>query len=427
MKVESVDPASPLFGYVRPGHRLISINGHRIADSLDFQYRMSDEHVRLRFADDQGRTSDLHIDDPTAAWTGITLEHDPVSVCNCNCVFCFVRQQPRGLRPTLYIKDEDFRLSFLYGNYLTLSRLTERDIRRIFSQRLSPLYVSVHTTDDPLRRRMLGNSKLKPIVPLMRRLIRGHITLHTQIVLCPDINDHDHLKKTITDLAGLHPGVASIAVVPVGLTKYRKHLPYIRPFNRTLAAQTLDLIETCQRGFLKTLGTRLVWAADELYLKAGLDLPGRSTYEEVPQFENGVGMAREFITNFNRKRRSLKKLSARRRALFLTGYSAYPMWTDHIIPYVRPVLGSSLTVTPVRNHFWGHSVTVSGLLVGHDLLRAARKTSGDFDLVVLPPNCLNRDALFLDDLSLAQFEERLGKPAIVGDYDLLKTLTRAFS
>jgi len=406
---------------------VFAINGKRVLDSIDFRYRIADESVTIRFADHSGRELEFQLDMPDSGGLGLTLDDDAIKRCRCDCIFCFVLQQPKGLRRSLYVKDEDYRLSFTHGNFITLSNVTKQDMTRIIRQRLSPLYVSVHTTDDGLRLSMLRNQKLTPILSHLRYLSRNGITLHTQIVLCPGINDGPQLEKTINDLAQLYPGVETLAVVPVGLTRYREHLPDLRTYTTEEAAAVVDYIEMRQRELLELLGTRFIWAADEFYVLAGRSFPRRTSYEQMAQFENGVGMAREFITTFNRCRMSLRNMRSDRRTLFLTGSSAYPFLSRQIAPFIRDELKLNLSVHPVRNLFWGETVTVSGLLTGKDLLEQACDKAGKYDALVLPPNCLNRDNLFLDDMSLQQLQSSLDKPVVVGRYNLAETIREVFA
>jgi putative radical SAM enzyme (TIGR03279 family) len=422
MRVLEVTPQSPLFGHVRPGFTLVSINGRKVLDSIDYSFKLAEKRVRLVFADPKGEKIGFKFEYPSAEDIGLTLDDAKIRFCQNKCIFCFVHQQPHGMRKMLYVRDEDYRLSFTHGNFITLSNTTRADIQRIVKQRLSPLYVSVHATDNKLRRLMLGNKTLPPILPRLKYLTEHGITIHTQVVLCPEINDGAQLEKTITDLAGLYPGVTSLAVVPVGLTKFRDKLPKLRTHTVYEAEYVIDYIEKLQARFRKELGSRFVWAADEFYVQANREFPARSAYEDMPQFENGVGMAREFLTLFNRGRRSLKTLKPGKRVLMLTGESAYPFLSKQILPFLQDELRLDVRLKAVRNVFWGQTVTVSGLLTGQDLLRAARSMKKEFDTLVLPPNCLNNDDLFLDNLSLDQFRVLLGKEVLVGQYNLPRTI-----
>ncbi|MCX6834076.1 MAG: DUF512 domain-containing protein [candidate division Zixibacteria bacterium] len=426
MKVTAVHPDSPLFGRVRPNHTLISVNGQPVQDVIDFHFRTADETVELIFEAPGGKRSTFSFNFGSGDESGLTFEEPPVRTCKCNCIFCFVHQQPKGMRKALYVKDEDYRLSFTHGNFVTLSNAGDDDLTRMVAQRLSPLYISVHATDDTLRRCLLRNEKLAPILPRLRYLVDNGVQLHTQVVLCPGVNDGPHLEQTIQQLAQLYPGVQSLAVVPVGLTKYRERLTKLRTYTGQEAEDIIGQVEEHQRSFLESLGTRFVWAADEFYIQAGRDFPSHASYEEMPQFENGVGMAREFITRFNRRRSPLRGIKSRHRALVLTGHSAFPLWQSRLLPYLRKELRLQLKLEAVSNQFWGDTVTVSGLLTGQDLLQAARTCGEDSDIVVLPPNCLNQDDLFLDNMSLEQFRRTLDKTVVVGSYDLYRTVREVF-
>jgi putative radical SAM enzyme (TIGR03279 family) len=426
MKIVDVDPASPLFGYVRPGYAIKSINGASVIDNIDFRYKMSEERVDIIFTDPDGSELDFQFDEPYGSDLGLTLADNKIRTCKNDCIFCFVSQQPQGMRRLLYVKDEDYRLSFTHGNFVTLSNTTDEDIERIIEQRLSPLYVSVHATDDKLRRCMLRNEKLKPIIPRLRLLTENGITVQTQVVLCPEVNDGKNLERTIDELAALAPGVETLAVVPVGLTKYREHLPNLRRYNADEAKAIVRYIESRQRELFNELGTRFVWPADEFYIAAGLPFATRASYEEMSQFENGIGMAREFVTNFNRRRKQFREVRSDRNALFLTGYSAQPFLSEDVFRWIEQETSLNATLQPVDNDFWGHGVTVSGLLTGQDMLKTARASSPEYDTVVLPPNCLNNDDLFLDNMTLDTFTRTLGRRVVIGQYDMAATLREVY-
>ncbi|MCD6249360.1 MAG: DUF512 domain-containing protein [candidate division Zixibacteria bacterium] len=426
LKITAIDPDSPLIGHIVPGSEVVSVNGAAVEDAIDFRFRTTDEPVLLVIADANGTEHHFEFEAGEANDLGLAFDDGEVKRCCCNCIFCFVRQQPKGMRSTLYVKDEDYRLSFTHGNFITLSNTTDADLERIVQQRLSPLYISVHTTDDTLRRKILQNKKLAPVLERIKYLTEGGIELHTQVVLMPGINDGDVFAKTVDDLVALYPGVVSLAAVPVGLTRYRDNLPELRIHTPEEAGTTIDQIERYQRDFLKLTGTRFVWAADEFYVQADRSFPSLSSYEEMSQFENGVGMARDFITGFNRRRGGLRDLKSKRRALFLTGESAWPFWSRELLPYFKEKAEFELTARPVTNRFWGKTVTVSGLLTGQDLLQSAREAGDGCDTIVLPPNCLNDDNLFLDNMSLTQFRQTLEKEVVLGRYDLAATIREVF-
>ncbi len=426
MQIAKVDPDSPLFGYVRPGYSIVSVNGEKVLDEIDFRYKVTDESIDIRFADGRGKEFNFKFEEYIPGDLGLTFVSGKIRTCKNDCIFCFIVQQPQGLRRSLYTKDEDYRLSFTHGNFITLSNTTNEDIERIISQRLSPLYVSVHATDDTLRRCMLRNEKLAPIIPRLKYLGEHGITIHSQVVLCPKINDGGQLTRTINELSELYPLVETLAVVPVGLTKYRDHLAKLRTYNKDEAREIISYVDSRQNEFRKNLGTRFVWPSDEFYVIADEEFPPLAAYEEMNQFENGIGMVREFINKFSCRRHRLKGIKSDKRVLFVTGTSAYPFLKSKVMPYLINELGLHIELDVVHNRFWGHAVTISGLLTGQDLLRHARKNSERFDALVLPPNCLNNDNLFLDNLSLEQFRNVLGKPVYVGQYNLAASIKDIF-
>ncbi len=271
------------------GDVILAINGSPVRDLIDFHLLSQDAELLIEIRKPGDEIWDLHVEKDPGEDLGLQVEHPEPTQCGNNCIFCFVHQLPRGMRSTLYIKDEDYRYSFLYGAYVTLTNIEESEIERIIEQRLSPLYVSVHATDDQLREKMLG-SQAPSIMALLRRLVEAGIEIHTQIVLCPGVNDGAALEKSIEDLHALYPGVASLAVVPVGLTGYRERLPQLRIPTPEEARSVLTTIEAYQNKFLSASRSRFVFAADEFYLKAEKDFPPLQDYEELAQIENGVGL-----------------------------------------------------------------------------------------------------------------------------------------
>ncbi len=423
MKIVDVKPYSPLYGAIWPGARLVTVNGHPVADELEFHFHNTEDYLDLEIEVD-GATREFSLDAEACGDLGLTFEDAKIRICNNKCIFCFVHQQPKGMRRSLYVRDDDFRLSFTHGNYISLSAMSEDDYRRIIEQRLSPLYISVHATDDTLRRCIFKNEKLEPILPRLKELTGNGIAIHTQAVVCPEVNDGDHLRQTIEDLAELAPGVASLAVVPVGLTKYRQKLPELRPFTSDEAATTIDLVHGYHQGFRNRFGTRFAFPADEFFLQAGRELPSLSYYEEMAQFENGVGMCRQLITDFNRRKRFLPERVARPLRLgLITGASAAPVLEEFILPSLHKIDNLTIDLTVVENEFWGEMVTVTGLLTGQDILAQVGESRAE--VLVLPPNCLNFDDLFLDDFSLEQFTNLAGRPVVVGSYNMVETITRA--
>lgn len=389
------------------GDALISVNGEEINDCIDYAFTIADEHPSLVVKKKGGSLVETAV--PKEPDDDLGLEFAPLRVRRCRnrCVFCFVDQMPKGCRRSLYVKDDDFRASFLFGNYITLGALTEDDWDRIFSQRLSPLYVSVHATDPSLRSFILGNRKAPDIMAGLKRLAAGGIRMHTQIVTCPGINDGPHLARTVEDLAGLFPAVASIAVVPVGLTAHRKGLFPLKAFTSRGAKALLESVEGLGAKYKKKFGARLVFASDEFYIKAGEPTPPASFYEDFPQIENGVGMVAEFLGDARRTK--LPARIASRTVTIVTGVS-FGAILKGVLQRLNRVKGVSIRLVTVKNRFFGPSVTVAGLLTGQDILKALRGRNPGA-LVVVPAHAVKEDEdVFLDNMTLAHLERALGAP-----------------
>lgn len=388
----------------QPGDIIDAINGEKVHDVIDYRFLVADEQITISFHSKDGKTRKLVVDKDPDDNLGLEFSAFRITRCRNRCIFCFVDQMPSGCRKSLYIKDDDFRASFLHGNYITLGALSEHDWERIFRERLSPLYISVHTTDHSLRTFMLGNKKAPDVLASMERLAAGGILMHTQIVLCPGINDGDHLQKTLNDLSGLFPAVASIAIVPVGLTAFRKMVFPLRTFTRSEARAVIERVTRLGSRFKREFGNRLVFASDEFYIKAGEPVPPLSFYEELPQIENGVGMAAEFLRDVSRTR--IPKKVAPISMTVVTGVS-FSGVLKQALDRLRTVEGLRIRLVIARNGFFGPSVTVAGLLTGRDILQALKgKRLGD--LVVIPAGALKEDDdLFLDNMRLEQVEQAL--------------------
>ncbi len=389
---------------LQTGDSIVSINGEEINDVIDFQFFAADERLYLMVQKQDGRTKRLTVDKEPDDNLGLDLSPLRIKRCRNKCLFCFVDQMPTGCRKSLYVKDDDFRASFLYGNYITLGALSECDWTRIFKLRLSPLYISVHATEPDLRAFILNNKKSPNIMSSLKRLATGGIRMHTQIVLSPGINDGPHLLRTVADLAGLFPAVSSIAVVPVGLTAFRKGLFPIRPFTRSEARSVIEDIKRLGTRYKKQFGTRLVFASDEFYVKAGEPVPPASFYEDFPQRENGVGMVAEFLSEVSHTRLPAKLDAVR--VTLVTGVS-FSNILKKIADRLTKIDGVLLKQVTVKNRFFGSTVTVAGLLTGSDILHALRgKQLGD--LVLVPEAALKEDDdVFLDGMRLDQLEEML--------------------
>ncbi len=390
---------------LRSGDRILTVNGKDVHDVIDYQFLIADPDVIITVRTREGKKRTLSFAKEPDDTLGIEFAPLQIRKCGNKCIFCFVDQMPTGCRKSLYVKDDDFRASFLYGNYITLGSLTESDWQRIFTERLSPLYISVHATEPSLRAFILGNNKAPDLMANLKRLAAGGIRMHAQIVLCPEINDGIHLQKTLMDLSGLFPAVISVAVVPVGLTEYRKGRFPLRVFTRREARALIAEVTRFGVRFRKEKGTRFVFASDEFYIKSGLPIPPPSFYEDFPQIENGVGMVSEFLHGVARAR--LPKKIARLRITIVTGVS-FSKLLQRALSRLMNIEGLTFRQIIARNHFFGPSVTVAGLLTGSDIAKAlAGKHLGD--MVIIPAEALKaEEQIFLDGMSLARLANVLG-------------------
>ena len=414
MKVTQVNPSGPASKiHIRPGDTLLSVDGQPLRDRLDLVFADSSRGSALKLVDGAGKRRTVRIPAPLGDGIGMALEEMRPRLCGNKCVFCFIHQLPKGMRRSLYVKDEDYRYSFLFGNFLTLTNLTPGDIRRIIAQRLSPLYVSVHATDEDLRRRMLGVKQPPRLLPLMRRLAAGGIEFHCQIVICPGYNDGAILERTVRDLWHTGGAVRSVGIVPVGLTAHRAGLPKLRAVSRGEAIDIVRYVEDRQAGCRTERGIGFVYAADELYLKAGLPIPSWSSYDGFPQRENGVGIARLWLDACKRSPLGARTFAGARRATVVTGELAAPMVEAGLAAKLRRCEGVSADVVAAPNRTFGGNVSVAGLLTGADMLSAlSRERVGD--VVCLPPDSVNRDGLTLDDMSLDDLAAELGGEVRLG-------------
>jgi putative radical SAM enzyme (TIGR03279 family) len=285
----------------------------------------------------------------------------------------------------------------------------------------------VHATDEKLRKKILSNPRTPDVMPQVERLAQGRIEMHAQIVLCPRINDGEYLERSVRDLSAFYPYVKSLALVPVGLTRFRKNLPKIKLVSKAYSTKTVQMVDRWQRFFRRKWGSGFIYAADEFFTKSGLDVPRKTYYDEFPQFENGVGMMRQFLDSFQAKRRLLpRSLKKNLTITLVTGVSAFGLIKQVVNQKLKPISGLKIQLVTVKNDFFGHAVSVTGLLVGADILSALRKKKKLGDIVLLPPNCLNEDGLFLDDLTPQDLEKELGRKVMVGSYDLAEDLTSMF-
>ena len=416
----------------RPGDQVVAVNGEAVEDELDFRFKTSEEELELKVRL-QGKLEVQHVTKDYDEGFGVQLEEFRIKTCGDDCVFCFVDQNPLGLRETLYFRDGDFRLSFLYGNYVTVTNLRERDLRRIVEQRLSPLYISVHCTDDAVRRALMGHRTQHDRQAEKLRFFHDHgIEMHAQIVLTPGFNDGGALVKTILDLYALHARLFSVTVVPVGLTRLREGLTELRTVAPAEAEQLVRLVRRWQAFFRERIGRGFVYLSDEMYLLAGEDFPQEDEYDGYPLMENGVGMCRDFLNELAFQAEDLPAaLEAPRRLTLATGTLAAPILIERVKPVLERVEGLSVDVVPCENLLLGDTVTVSGLLNYRSFWAALKplKDAGRLgDLVLLPPDSVNFEGKFLDEApgkaTPADLATHLGVPVEVFQGDWVDVVER---
>ena len=413
-KIKSIIPGSVAHQLeIETGDELVKINGQNISDVLDYRFLIHDEEILLEIKKQNGDIWELDIEKDEAEDIGLVFEQDlmdNIRTCSNNCIFCFMHQLPKGLRKTLYIKDDDPRLSFLSGNYITLTNLDDKEARRIARYHLSPLHISVHAANLDLRRKILRNKKPDKLFEYLKLFKAAGITMHFQIVLCKGINDGAYLDETISALLEFNTG--SLAVVPVGITKYRDGLYPLEPFNSEEAAAVTEQVNKWQEKAKIKMGTRFVFCADEWYINAGLSLPGYDYYEDFPQLENGVGMCALFEKEFNDGLKSGPGEYKSACTGIVTGTSA-AAFINRLVGKVDP----EIKVYPVCNDFFGSTVTTGGLLTGSDVINQVKPkaTADKCKRIFLPGNMFRSGTdLTLDDVSLDEISGALGMAAVIG-------------
>lgn len=406
---------------LRPGQRLLKINGHPIRDVLDYKFYGYDSRLELE-VEQQGHIRHIPVEKEEGQELGLEFETylmDKQKGCANKCVFCFIDQLPKGLRPSLYFKDDDARMSFLLGNYISMTNLSQEDVDRIIAMRVSPLNISVHTADPELRSKMLGNPRGGASLEYLRQFARAGLQLMCQIVVCPGWNDGEQLTKTLGDLAALGPGVKSVAVVPVGLTRYRQGLTPLEPVTAEKARQIIERVDQARAECRKTRGEDLFYAADELYLKAGLPLPPAEYYGDYPQLENGVGLMSMFRQQLEGALLMVEENSPPPPPfLIATGLAAAPFMEEMLALCRQKCPAMQGRVQAVRNEFFGPGVDVAGLLTGGDIIRQTKGELRPGEELWLP-DCMLRhgETVFLDDVTVEQMEEALGARVRVVNVD----------
>ena len=404
---------------IKPGDALLSVNGNPVGDILDYQFHMAETNPSL-LLERGGREFSVRLEKGEYADAGLgfkTYIMDEKRGCGNKCLFCFIDQlpPPPALRETLYFKDDDERLSFLFGNYITLTNLTEAHIERIAAMRLSPINISVHTTDPALRARLMGNPRAGEVLAYIPRLAAAGIKLNFQIVLCRGINDGAELERTLRDLCAHYPATESVAVVPAGLTKYREQrgLCHLEPFSPQECREIISLIDAVGGENLRRHGERLVYASDEFFLRAGLPIPGAEYYEEYPQLDNGVGMSRDMEDSFLDALRGVKRSPRLRHVSVATGETAYPLIARLAGEFAKRS-DVRVDVFQIKNDFFGPGVTVAGLVTGADLERALLPRRGSLgEVLYIPATMLRREGdLFLDGMEIPALSASLGVPVV---------------
>lgn len=422
LTVASVEARSPADrAGLRAGDLLRAINGRPIIDILDYRFHAAESRLRMEL-ERSGASLAVTLRKQPEQDAGISFESDlgdRVHTCKNKCVFCFIHQMPKKMRRSLYLMDDDFRLSFIHGNYVTLTNLSEAEWARILEQRLSPLYVSVHATDPCLRGRLLGRRDEAPILPQLRILAEAKIDVHAQVVLCPGWNDGEALDRTIEELAAEHPsqtgrrcGVLSVAIVPVGLTRFRERLPQIPHVELEYAREMIARFVRIGRALRRRLGTRFAWLADEWYYLAERPYPARAHYEEFPQLEDGIGSMRLFLDDAQKLERGLP---ARAETPVSATLVTAQMPSQHIrglAARLSGIQGVDVNVCAVENRFFGGDIHIAGLMTATDIIEQVGAYAECRDAIILPRVCLRDDGLFLDDLTLDDVRRETGRSVV---------------
>lgn len=427
-KIKYVEPFSPAAqAGLLAGDTILKINGHDFHDILEYRYLTAEYEVELEIRKINGDTETVLI---TNDYEDLGIEFnegliDEAQSCHNKCIFCFIDQLPKGMRETVYFKDDDTRLSFLQGNYVTLTNLSDEEIDRLIQMRVSPINVSVHATDPELRCMMLHNRFAGKCYDIMKSFADNGIIMNCQIVLCPSINDGEQLDKTIRDLEALYPNVNSVSAVPVGLTRYREGLYKLESYTKETAARIIAQVSEHQERMLNTIGTRLIYLSDEFYIKAELPIPEPDSYEGFPQLENGVGLVASLKEEFDAAIKLVEKKAYARKSVMLATGEIVGDFISELGARVEKASGIEVRVYPIKNNFFGGEVNVSGLVTGGDII-AQLKDKPKADALLIPQTMLrDDDELFLDDTTVAQVEDALGMevvPVLNDGYEFIEKI-----
>lgn len=407
---------------IEPGDELVSVNGESIQDYIDYKFQISDDEIELEIKKPNGEVWEFEIEKEYDEDLGIIFENplmDNIKVCSNKCVFCFIDQMPKGMRKTLYLKDDDTRLSFLYGNFITLTNLSDDEINRIIRYRISPIKVSVHATDLNLRNEMMGKKDGKDVMVYLKKLADGGITVDCQIVLCRDINDKEVLNNTIDDLISLYPNVRSVAVVPVGLTDYRDKLYKLNKFDKESSLELIKQVVKKQKELLKKHGTRFVFIADEFYVLSESEFPAFEEYEDFDQIENGIGLFRLLEQEIEDSLSNISTINcANKKFTIVTGVAAYGIMCE-LSNKISKKTGIEISVVKIINECFGKNITVAGLVTGKDIINQL-KGKGYENLIIPKVMVEFEDNIFLDDIKIEDLERELDTKVYVCEVDGIK-------
>ena len=405
---------------IQKGDILISINSQKVEDIIEYQYLIAEDYIELEIQTKSGEIVIYEIDKDVDEELGIEFENpitNSVQTCRNKCMFCFIDQLPNGMRKTLYIKDDDSRLSFLQGNFITMTNMGQKELDKMIKYHISPVNISVHTTDSNLRVKMLKNKTAGNILEKMTILKNANIDMNAQIVLIPNVNDKENLEKTLNDLEKLHPNLQSIAIVPIGITKYRDNLEKVDIFDKKSSIELIKQIEKFQKNYLQKFKTRFVFLSDEFYVMSGIKRPTHKEYEGYKQLENGVGLMTKQEFEYNKELKKIKTYDKKRTISIATGTSAYDFIKELSNNIANQFQTVTISVYKIRNDFFGETITVAGLVTATDMLnQLAGKNLGDE--LLIPKVMLKSDEdIFLDSITLKDFEQKLGTKVRVVDVD----------
>lgn len=403
---------------VTPDSFLLSINNQKINDLIDYQHLIANENLLLEFELNSGEIIEAEVEKDLYEPLGLEFFDslmDSVKTCKNKCIFCFIDQMPKGGRKTLHFKDDDWRMSFIMGNYITLTNISDEEFLRIIKRKVSPLYISVHSTEPELRQKIMGNPSAKNIMQRLQALTDNKLNFHCQVVLCPNINDGEHLTKTLHDLYSLYPAAQSVAIVPVGITKHREGLFPLRTYTKTEAQEIINFVHDFQKVCLETIGTRFAFCADELYVTADLPIPKYDEYEDFLQIENGVGLLRTFEYELSECMEDLSVQKSERNFLGICGKSAYKFLSNQFLR-LKPY-NINIDMHAITNNFFGETVTVSGLVCAADIINSLKEVDLSRYEVILIPKVMLREFsdTFLDSYSLNDLEIAINKKVVAVD------------